>query len=266
MKHLIAIVILTAACGGPAKPAVVSTPSKLDPIKVVAAPDLSSAEGIIEAAIARDGGRAAAEKIKSIHMTGTITLPQLGAKGTIDAYSAPPNSTVLHMVIPNLMKADQGVLGDLVWTKDSMQGVRLVTGLEKAAQLRESTFNADLAWKTLYPKVELKGVVKFADQDCYQIVLAAADGQAQTRYYAKATLDVIGIEMVSISPMGKIPVKVTNSDFRLDNGVRTAHKSIHDEGGQQFESTIDKFETNVAIPAGTFDPPDDVKALAAKAK
>jgi hypothetical protein len=263
MKRLIAIVVL-AACGGSPKPAVVSNPTP--PAPPVAPKDLTTAEQVIEASLAADGGRAAAEKITSVHTVGQMKLPQLGTPGKIETFATPPNNMLVHVEIPNLAKADQGVIGELVWEKNTMQGARVVTGVERTIQLRDATFNGDLIWQKLFPKAELKGIEKYADQDCYKIELTAVDGQVQTRYYSKDGFLLVGFETISPSQMGDMPVKVTNSDWRSEHGYKYPHTSKHEEAGQVFEITIDKVETNIAIPASTFEPPDDVKQLAAAAK
>ncbi len=263
MKRLIAVVVL-AACGGSPKPAVVAKPTAPPP---PAAPkEFTTAEQVIEASLAADGGRAAAEKITSVHTVGQIKIPQLGVPGKIETFATPPNNVFAHVDIPNVAKADQGVIGDLVWEKSTLAGARVVTGAERTIQLRDATFNGDLIWKKLFPKAELKGIAKFADQDCYKIELTAVDGQVQTRYYAKDGLLLVGFEAISPSQMGDIPVVVTNSDWRSEHGYRYPHISKHEEAGQVLEITIDKVETNIPIPASTFEPPDDVKQLAAAAK
>jgi len=259
MKRLIAVAILVA-CGGPAKPAAVRTP---DGPKQPAA--LTTAEQIIEASLDKQGGRAALQKITSVHMVGSMNVPQMGVKGTLETWATPPNNSLTHFEIPHMLVDDSGVKGDLAWEKNTLQGARILTGSEKAMALRDAAFNGDLIWKQLYPKAVLKGIVKFADVDCYQIELTATDGQSQTRYYAKDTLLPIGLEMVAESPMGKVPVKVISSDWRDENGFKYPHKIARVEAAQAIDVIIEKVETNVPIAADKFEPSDEIKQLAAAA-
>jgi outer membrane lipoprotein-sorting protein len=262
VKHLVAIALFAAACGSkppaPAKP-VAPTPPPPPSANV----ELTTAEQVIEAALAQEGGREAAAKITSVHMTGTITIGALGVKGKLETFGAPPNLSFTHLEIPNLLTDDSGVKGDVAWEKNTMQGVRLLTGPEKSMALREATFNGDLVWKTLYPKADLKGIVKFAEQDCYQIELTATDGQKQTRYYTKKELLPIGLEMTAPSQMGDVPVKVISSDWREENGFKYPHKMTRNEAAQSVDVTIDKIETNTSIAPAKFELPDDVKQLLA---
>lgn len=260
MKKIVALA-LVAACGGPAtKPTVKNPDGPAAPPK-----DLTTAEQVMEAAINAEGGRAAAEKIKNTHMVGTVSLASMGVKGQLEMWAAAPNLSLQHLEIKGMLTDDSGVKGDLAWEKNTMQGARLLEGKEKSMVLRDAIFNGDLQWKTLYPTVTFKGVVKFADQDCYQLELVATDGQAQTRYYTKKDLLPIGAEMIAPSQMGDVPVKVVSSDWREENGFKYPHKVARVEGPQTVEVTIDKIETNIAIPADKFEPPDEVKQLAAKA-
>jgi hypothetical protein len=257
MKRLIAVVLF-AACGGPAatKPAVATAPSRPAPAAVP-----TTAEQVIEASIAKEGGRAVLERMTSLHMIGSLKIPQLGVPGKLETFSTPPNNTFTHFEIPNVIVEDSGVIGEIAWEKNTLQGARLLTGNEKSMALRDAWFNGDLMWKKLYPKAELKGVVKFADVDCYQVELTADDGQSQTRYYTTDTLLPIGLEMVSDSPMGKVPIKVVSSDWRSENGFLYPHKITRVEAAQSIDISIDKIETNVPIPAATFELGDDIKAL-----
>ena len=258
MKRLL-FVSLLAACGGPsAKP--VHNPDK--PTAPVA---ITTVDQVIEGSLVAEGGRAKLAAMTSQRMVATVTLKAQGIKGTLETLSTPPNNALTRLELPGIGKIEQGVHGDIAWEKNPITGARVLTGIEKSTTVREASFMGDLNWKQLYPKSAFKGVTKFADQDCYQIELTAADGQVQTRYYAKDTLLPVGIEMVSESQMGKVPVKVTNRDWRDQDGFKYPHTVQHEEASQALEFTVDKMEINVPIPAATFEPSDEIKQLAAAA-
>ena len=255
-RHL--LVSLLVACGGSsAKPA--------HPVEHKEPIAITTAEQVIEQSIANEGGRDKLAKITSLHMHGTLMIAQLGTPGTLETLSSPPNNSLTRLEIKGVFKDEAGVKGDLAWEKNTMMGARILAGAEKSMALREAQFNGDLIWKQLYPKAELKGIVKFADIDCYQVVLTATDGQVQTRYYAKDTFLPIGLEMVAESQMGKVSVKLVSSDWREVNGFKYPHKMKREEAAQAIEITIDKIETNVPIPPETFEPSDEIKQLAAAA-
>jgi len=261
MKRLLFVSLLAACGGSAAKPTGPVAP------KAPAGPVVyTTAEQVIEAGIAAEGGRAKLATVTSLHTIGSINIPQLGAPGTFETFGTPPNNSLMRFEAKGLIKEEAGVTGDIAWEKNTMMGARILTGPERSMALVEATFHGDLEWKRLYPKAQLKGTVKFADVDCYQVELTTADGQAQTRYYAKDTLLPIGLEMVAVSPMGKVPVKVVNSDWRADGGMLSPHKITREEAGQPLTITIDKVEVNTPIPPATFELSDEIKQLAAATK
>ena len=262
MKRLIAVALI-AACGG--APKTPEHPIDNKPVVPAGPVELTTAEQVIEASLVSEGGRAKLGALTSLRMVGTLTIAAAGLKGKIETLSSPPNNTLSRLELPGIGTVEQGVHGDIAWEKSALSGARVLSGIEKSTSMREATFNGDLIWKKLFPKAELKGVVKFEGTDCYKVELTAADGQVQTRYYAKDTVLPIGLEMVSETQMGKIPVKVVSSDWREDNGYKFPHKVHHEEASQAIDIIIEKMETNVPIPPATFEPSDDIKQLAAAA-
>lgn len=253
---------LAAACGGgtaskdpTARPAPAGDPAAPKP------PDLTTAEGVLEASIAAQGGRERLGKLRSLRQTGTLSIPQAGIKGTMTSVAAPPRSMLLTIDLPGLGKLRQGISGDVVWDVNPITGSRIVSGPERAQLMRESTFNADLVWKELYPKAELAGDSTFAGQPAYKIVLTAADGETQTRYLAKDTLLPVGVEMVVQSQMGKMPLAMELSDWRDVGGIKYPHKLQRKEGPQTVDITIDKIDLDPPLDPSTFALPPEIEAL-----
>lgn len=245
--------VLAASCGGSGKaPATVPAPAPTAP---------TTAESIIEGSIIAVGGRERLAKVQSIRQTGTFSLAQMGISGPVTVVAAPPRSVVTTIELKGFGKIIQGIHGDTAWEVTAVTGARLVTGKELAQQLREATFNALLIWKELYPKAELVGEVEFEGQRAHKVVLTAADGETQTRYFAKGTLLPIGGEMKMTTQMGDMDVTSVDSDWREVDGVKWAHKLLRRQGPQSFEILIDKIETNVSLDPATFALPPEVAAL-----
>jgi hypothetical protein len=260
-NFVLALVLALAACGGSAatKPANTTTaPTQ------AAAPDLSTADGVIEASIAAQGGRDKMAKIKSLKLTGTLVIPQMGFKGNLISLTAPPRNSLTTIEISGLGKLAQGVKDDVVWELNPMQGARIVKDNERVMQLREATFNADLVWKELYPKAEHGGVVDFNGTQAYKITMTAKEGDTQIRYIAKDTLLPIGMQMTAETQMGKVPVEMAISDYREVNGIKYPHKIVRKEGPQQIEIAVATIEQDVAVAPNAFDLPPEIAALIKK--
>jgi zinc protease len=255
------LIALAAACGGGA-PAPASPGSPAGPTPP-AEPggELTTAEAVIEASLAAQGGRERIARVQSMRQTGTFSIPQMGMKGPMTTVAAAPRNFVATIELPGIGTIRRGLTGDVAWEVSPMTGARIVTGDERSQFLREATFNAELIWKELYPKAELAGVVEFAGQPAYKVTLTAADGDTQTRYFAKDTLLPLGAEMVAKSQMGNIPGESTLSDWRDVGGIKFPHKDAQKQGPQAFEILIDKIELDPVLDPSAFALPPEIAAL-----
>ncbi len=204
--------------GGGAAPATPGKPASLD-----------TAEAVIEASLAAQGGRALIGQVKAIRQIGTFALPRMGMTGSMMSVATPPRNAARPRD-PRRRQDQPGRqrrrgVGD---EPDHRRARDL--GDERAQLLRESTFGGDLIWKQLFPKAELAAAVEFAGQPAYKVVLTAADGDAQTRYFAKDTLLPLGVETMAKTQMGKMPVTMEMSDWREVGGVKYAHRLQRREG------------------------------------
>jgi zinc protease len=254
----IGLIFVLAACGGAptAKPVAPAAPPP------PTAPTELTADQVMEASIAAQGGREAQARIKSLKMTGTLEIG--GAKGTVVVISAPPHETLTTLELEGYGTILQGMHNDFAWEKNPVSGSHIMTGPELTAHLRQDTFNADLVWKQLYPKAELQGVVDYNGTQAYKVLLTAADGDTVTRFIAKDTKLELGYETVEKTQMGPVPVSAQQSDFRDVGGVKFPFKLVNKTAGQSFTVILTSVEPNAAIDPKAFEPPDDIKQLAAK--
>lgn len=255
------LALVLAGCGGKSAPT--STPAA-PPSAPAATAEPSTGEQVMERAIAAQGGRDAIAKITSLRQTGTLTIAQMGAKGTMTIQAAAPRMSLTRIEIPGIGVIAQGVRDDVAWEMNPMTGSRIITGAERTMLLRESTFHADLEWKKFYAKADLGGVVDFQGAPAYKVTLTANEGDTQTRYFAKDTLLPIGLEMTVESQMGKVPVAMKLEDYRDIGGIKYAHKLVRNEGPVTLEITLDKIEQNPAIDPATFELPPEIAKLQKK--
>lgn len=259
MKKLASILFAVAACGGSARPT--TTPTAPTAPAAPAATELTTADQVMEASIAAEGGRDALAKLTSVKITGAFEIS--GIKGTIVTLTAPPRESLTTIELPGIGKLVSAVHNDFAWEKNPIQGSRVITGPELANSLRDATFNGDLVWKQLFPKAELQGVVDFAGTKAYKLLLTDGSGETETRYIAKDTKLPLGVEMTAPSQMGKVPVSVTTTDYRDVNGLKFPFHIDNKTAGQSFTITVSNIELSAPIDPKTFEVPDDIKALAA---
>jgi hypothetical protein len=251
--------------GGGSAPAPGSQPTPVEQRRAPApGRELTTAEEVLEASLAAQGGREQIGKIKALRQTGKLAFVEMGMKGSVTIIAAAPRSNLLVLDMPGMGKMLRGLSGDVGWELSAMAGARVLAGPELAQMMRESTFNADLIWKQLYPKVVLAGVAEFAGQQAYKIVMTAVDGDTQTRYFAKDTLLPIGIDKIAKSQMGDIPGVEIHSDWRDVGGIKYPHKVQIKQGPQTLEVVVEKIEIDPQLDPSTFALPPEIAALQQK--
>jgi hypothetical protein len=217
--------VLTALAAGPA-PAQNNraTPAKQGPAaaaKPAAATALTAAQ-ILDKSVEASGGRAAYDRYKTVVMTGKIEIPGQGLTGTLQVFSKAPNKQVTVMALGGVFNATQGFDGQTAWSSDSMQGTRVLTGVEAAVQRRTAVFGADARWRDLWQGAELAGseLVKGVDTYAVKMLPKPGEGQPVTTYFDKATFLPVRSDMVQEGPQGTIPVQSYLSDYRAVGGLK----------------------------------------------
>jgi hypothetical protein len=224
---------------------------------------LTTAEAVLEAAIAALGGRERQAKLKAGRTTARFTVPgdKEPVKGTIEEIVAAPRSKRTTIDVPGIRKVVSGVTGDLAWEVSSTDGPRIVTGAARTEALREATFNPELKWKELFPKVELAGVFELGGTPAYQVVLTPPEGDPEMRYFATDTLLMVGTQSTSIGQDGKTTIEATYSDWREVDGIQYAFKVRLKTG---LEMIIEKVEHDPPLDPAVFALPPEVEALVKK--
>ncbi len=229
------------------------------PVAKQEAKDLTTVDAVLEASVAAQGGRERLAKIRATKSVGTLTTPHgIAAKLTMLAMA--PRSLLVTIAVPGLGVIRQGVSGDVVW-EVSTKGARILTGSERAQQLREATFPTELDWRTAYLKVTLNGVVDRDGVRAYKLTYVTREEDVQTEFYAYDTHLQIAEERLAVSQLGTIPVVTTFSDYRDVGGTKHPFKVYRTEGPSWMEITLDSMEVDPVIEPGTFDLPAEVAAL-----
>jgi hypothetical protein len=225
---------------------------------------LPKAEGIMDKFIEATGGQAAYEKLDNEMWTGTFEFAGKGIKGTATSYRAKPNRSFTTIELEGVGTIEDGTDGETAWTRSALQGPRVKQGDERAAVMREATFNSPIHWRDLYKHAETAGAETVDSQECYKVVLTPNEGKPETRYFDKKTNLLVKVAMTLESPMGELPVETIVGDYKEQNGLLSPRKVRQKVLGQEFLVTIDTVKYNVEIPKNRFDLPEDIKTLVAK--
>ncbi len=225
---------------------------------------LPKGEIILDQFIEATGGRAAYEKTHSEITTGSFDFSGKGIRGTTTSYKAAPDKIYVAIELAGIGKIEDGSNGEIAWNRSAIQGPRIKEGDEKAAALREATFNEPLQWRKLYKSAETVAIENVDDKACYKVILTPLEGKAETQFYDRQSHLLVKFAMIMTSPNGEISVESRLSDYRKDGDILTPHRIELNTMGQQFVITIDTVKWNEEIPKSRFDVPADVQALLPK--
>jgi hypothetical protein len=220
-------------------------------------------EAIMDKYIEATGGLAAYEKTKTQIITGTVEV--MGMSGTLTIYQAAPDksySLVDFSAGPG--KFEEGVSGGVAWAMDGMQGPRVKDGDERAAAVRNAAMNKDSHWRDYYKKADLAGTEDVGGKACYKVVLTPNEGAAETRYFDKASGLLLKVVTPVTTPDGTATAENLLSDYRDEGGVLSPHTLTEKLPTLELLIKIQSVKLNPEIPAGRFDLPAEIKAIADK--
>lgn len=248
-RSLIAAALLCAVVVAPGS----AQTKKVAPAKPVAG---VTAEQVLNRFVEVTGGEAAYRKLTSTVTKGTVDLKGQGIKGTMEATSKAPNLFYTVQKITGIGEMAQGCDGNVVWSKDPINGLRKLTGVERAIAVRSAAFNAPLRWKELFKKVALTGIKKLDGGDAYAITLTPAEGKPVIQYYDKKTGLQVRMDMVMEGVQGTIPTETVMSDYREVDGVKTPFRAVTKLGPAiEMELVTTEIKNNVEVDDAIFAKP-----------
>ena len=231
---------------------------------LAADPALPKGDLILDQFVEATGGKAAYEKIRTEISTGSFDLTGKGIRGAVSSFKAAPNKIYVAVELAGIGKIEDGSNGEIAWNRSALQGPRIKDGDEKAAALREATFNEPLHWRKLYKSAETVGIENVDDKPCYKVILTPLEGKPETQFFDRQSHLLVKFAMIVSSPNGEIAVESRLGDYRKDGELLTPHRLEQSAMGQQFVIIIDTVKWNEEIPPSRFDVPADVQALLPK--
>ncbi len=124
------------------------------------------------------GGRAAAEKVKSRIMKGTLVIVNTGASGSYEVFSKAPNKLRSNAQVNNFGTLSQGFNGAVAWASNPMSGAVELAGEFQAALIREADLLRSYKLKELYARLALKEIRKLDGKEVYIVEAIPAEGPA----------------------------------------------------------------------------------------
>ena len=228
---------------------------------LMAASGLPSADEVLNRYVEAIGGKAAHQRIRTIHSVASIEFRGTGRKATRTVYRAAPDKSFSVVEIDGVGRIEEGTDGKIAWSNTPNQGLRVKTGEERDVALRAAAWNGELRLRELYPKIELTGAEPINGRMCYKLAFTPVSGPAMTRFFDSESGLLVRAVMKVNTPNGEKEVETEVSDFRVNNGVKTPCRITQTGAGPMMVITIEKLEYNSEIPASRFDLPAELRQM-----
>jgi len=211
---------------------------------------------VIEKYTAAMGGMAAFNDIKTLKMTGTVSVQGMDLPITIliiNGRAVRSDVTVEGMSITNSYKDGKG------WKINPLAGITTateVTGAELAALKAQATLASSLMdYKARGHQVELQGQEDVEGIKCNKIKLTSKDDGKVTTYYISVADNVIIKSVTSQQMMGEDhDIETFYSNIKEFKGAKFALTRSQKIEGQSFQDiTFSQVEVNTAIDDKAFD-------------
>jgi hypothetical protein len=224
-----------------------------------AAAGLPDARSIVDRHIKAIGGREAILAHKSMHATGTLSVPASGISGPVDVYGAAPNRALVKSSIAGIGEITDGFDGTHGWSINPMTGPSLKTGKE----LEQTRLDADFYSELRDPKTyTLQTVEKttFDGRPCYKVSVKRPDGSEDFDFYDVDTGLRAGSINTRETQMGTMTVSNVESAYKKIGTLTQATTLTQKVMGVEQRITLNTVEYDKVDPS-VFEPPAAIKAL-----
>ena len=223
---------------------------------------LPSGQKIIKKNTEATGGRRAHESVRNNKIDLTINIVAAGMEIKATLYKERPNKDYTTADLGAMGKLKSGSDGKIAWEINPLTGTRLLEGEQLASKLLENSFDGPDAWKKIYKSVTNEGVEDVGGKECYKVLFIPKEGSPRTTYYDKETFLVNKTASEVNTDQGTFQAETLFSDYKKMGKILTPQKLKVYLNGQLYQDiTIDNVETNIEMPEGTFDLPEEIKAL-----
>jgi hypothetical protein len=212
-----------------------------------ATPELPSAEALLQRHIEAIGGTAALRQVQSLTFKGEVSLPSLKAKAPIEfLFQGPDRFYCLFnyhhaffgfLKVPFLAKrqAECGYDGTTGWLVDFDNNVEPLHGADEAFFRGLLDKFSSLCFRRDFPFVRSLGVERFADRDCYRVLLVFPFGEHAFEFYDVQSGLLAGTIYPFETDDALVNIRTTYLDFRrVGPGLKLPYRMEFEVGDQHY--------------------------------
>lgn len=198
--------------------------------------------------------------IEGIRSSVTMEMPSMGMSMSVNSAARRPNQIIIDTEIPGMGSMRQGYDGTTAWAIDPMQGPRILTGMEAAAIIEGSAFNAMTRSPDLFSAMEAAGSADVGGDAATCVKFTWKSGRETTDCFSNATGLLTRSVAKQVTQAGEVEVEMFLKDYRNVGGLMIPHRTEAAMMGMQMIMTTTSMEFGTQA-ANLFELPAEIKAL-----
>ncbi len=220
--------------------------------------NLPKAEELFAANVEAIGGKAKIDTIKTFYREDTMEIPAQKMKITNKMWWS-EGDFYSEADMPGMGVTQIWKVGDAVWSKDPINGMRQMTGKELEQTLRSNELVVTANWQAHFSKAETKARRMVDGKALIDVVLTTTGGEEVTMSFDEESKLLMEQAFVQDTPQGKLPMKSTNDEYKDFEGFNVPVKTTVDMTVVKVVGSVVTFELNAKIEKGKIKLPAEAK-------
>ena len=222
-------------------------------------------KALIEKSIESAGGREKLSAIKSMSISGEISMPAQNINGTLQVHIKPEKASIIAD-LPGIGQIKSGIDGDIAYEVSDVMGARLLSEDEKK-QLLDGMNPDDQFEKYLKLKdMKVTGPEKVDDSEAWKLTGTNESDDEESHWIDTKTYRALKSKMVINHQMGKMPVEIHFKDYKTIDGIPFPSTISNTVGPATMVMKLNDVKINPEIEDAKFTLPPEVKKLVEKQK
>lgn len=223
-------------------------------------PDAPDPSTLIDRCRQAAGGKEKLESVRSIHMTGTIEMPEQNLRGTLQVWLKPDRALILAE-LPGIGQIRSGVYDQVAYELSDITGARLLDQTEKK-QLMDG-LNPDTQFQRFVDLQEprVSGPETLGNRRAWKLSGKTSDGDTEFHWIDTQTFYPLKSRITLHHQMGKLVVDMTFDDYKSVEGIPFPSVITQQTGPAVLRMQMTDIVLNPTIDDSVFTLPHEIKQL-----
>ncbi|MEO1617983.1 MAG: hypothetical protein AAFV88_19165 [Planctomycetota bacterium] len=196
--------------------------------------------------------------VKSVKMTGKISMPAMNLNGTLEIIQVKPNKIATVMDLPQVGKQTQVFDGEMGWMGSDLMGMQKMPKEQIEQMKAQMAIETMEGFRETFKKVRITGKQEYDGKDSYVMKAVTKTDSEMTMFFDVETGLMRGMKSVQATPMGDIPVQLYMRDYKVTGPMKSARTTVVKAGPTELVMTVEEVEVDGDIPEETFKRPADL--------